>query len=136
MKNKINQEATQWQKWHPKRGEVYLMDLGTNLGSEQNGIRPVIVVSNNIGNKYSNVVQIVPLTSSKKTQIPTHVTLTEKDGLKKESVACVEQVRCVSKQRGFINDYPIKICQLSPFKMAEIDEALKINFGLKEAGLA
>ena len=109
-----------------KRGQVWWVDLGVTKGSEQGGERPVVVVQNDTGNKYSPTVTIVPLTSKGKAKLPTHVTMNV-PYLDKVSIALIEQVRTIDKVRliefmGNANDYI----------MIEIDEALKIQNGLRK----
>jgi len=82
-----------------KRGEIYLVDLGDHIGSEQGGIRPAIILQNDIGNKYSSTTLICPLTSKVKKQMPTHVPLTPSDcGIKKDSTALCEQITVIDKE--------------------------------------
>lgn len=76
------------------------------------------------------VIQVAPLTSKSKNELPVHVRIGVKDGLKTESIACIEQIRSVDKSRAFINGEVIKITQLNKIKMAEIDLAIKIQLGL------
>lgn len=119
-----------WKSWVPKRGEIYLVDLGEGVGSEQKYLRPAVVVSNNKNNSFSGVISVVPLTSKRKNELPVHVKLGVKDGLKNESIVCAEQIRSVDKSRAFINGEVIKITQLNKNKMAEIDFTIKIQLGL------
>lgn len=86
-------------KQQVKRGDVYICNLNPVIGSEQGGIRPVIIVSNNTGNKFSPTVVVVPITSHRKNELPTHVTISKKCGLKRLSTACCEQIRTVDKTR-------------------------------------
>jgi len=90
-----------------KRGEIYYANLGdTNVGSEQSGTRPVLIIQNNIGNKYSPTVIVACMTSKLlKTQIPTHVRLDSKSyGLPADSLVLCEQIKTIDKSRllGFI----------------------------------
>ena len=83
-----------------KRGEIYYANLSPVIGSEQDGIRPVLVVQNNIWNKYSPTIIVVAITSKIKNNLPTHVKFDgEKYGLEKESVILVEQIRTLDKSR-------------------------------------
>lgn len=110
------------------RGDIYYADLGDGIGHEQKGTRPVLVISNNIGNSCSNTVIIAAITSKKEDfHQPTHVLLSRYDGLKRGSICMLEQLRTIDKDR--IIEY---ICTLSPIKMKQIDNALKIATGLKE----
>lgn len=82
------------------RGEIYLVDLSNQVGSEQTGIRPALIVQNEQGNQHSPTTIICPLTSQDKTPIETHVTLTPQDaGILKVSTVLCEQVRVVDKTR-------------------------------------
>lgn len=83
-----------------RRGQVYIADLGTGQGSEQQGIRPVLIVQNDIGNHFGNTVLVVPITSQMKKDMPTHVRIAQGTaGLTKDSTALVEQMRTVDKSR-------------------------------------
>jgi mRNA interferase MazF len=85
-----------------KRGEIYLADLRPVVGSEQGGVRPVVIIQNEKGNQYSPTTIIVTLsTCNKKSQMPTHVKIhkTHKNGLNSDSVALCEQLRTIDKQR-------------------------------------
>ena len=79
------------------RSEIWLVNLGDNKGSVQGGIRPVIVISNNVCNTHSPVIHIVPITSRTKNKLPTHVTIDASTGLKTESTALTEQSTLISK---------------------------------------
>ena len=82
-----------------KRGDIFYADLGTVRGSEQGGIRPVLIVQNDIGNKYSPTVIVAPITSQDKTKLPTHVSLDMvNSGLPKKSTVMMEQVRTLDKR--------------------------------------
>lgn len=127
---KTRRESEVWRSWSPKRGDVVLINFGEGLGSEQKNLRPAVVVSNNINNQHSPVIQVAPLTSKSKANLPVHVRIGIENGLKNESLACIEQIRCVCKSRGLINGKVMRITQLSDKKMYEIDRAIKIQFGL------
>ncbi len=88
-----------------KRGDMYYADLGTNVGSEQNGTRPVVIIQNDVGNKYAQTAIIVPLTKmiTNKVKQPTHCIISPTDNLKHYSVALTEQIRVIDKSR--ILDY-------------------------------
>lgn len=82
------------------RGEIYLVDLNNHVGSEQSGLRPALIVQNNIGNACSPTTIVCPLTSQVKTNAETHVVLTPADcGILKNSIVLCEQVRVVDKTR-------------------------------------
>lgn len=117
-------------QWKPNRGEIYLADLGRTLDSEQSGIRPVLIVSNNIGNRNSSIVTIVPLTTKNKC-LPVHVNISTKYGLKTNSCALTEHTRSISKRRFFLRgNKPIRIAQLPANKMIEVEEAIRIELGM------
>lgn len=119
--------------WYPKRGEVVLVDLGQEgiKGSEFKGLRPAVVLSNNIGNQHSGIITVAPLTSTQgKPNLPVHVKLDQRENLKIPSLVCLEQIKTISKERAFIGGKLIRIAMLSEKKIAEIDNALKIQFGL------
>lgn len=108
------------------KGEIYWYDFGVTMGSIQGGIRPVVIVSNNINNKYSPTVQIAPITSQIKKPYPHHVRV-EGHGLDKSSVVLTEQIKVVNKTElgdfiGFFNEQII----------SKIDEAISIQFGIHQ----
>ena len=108
------------------RGGIYLVDLRNRVGSEQGGIRPVLVMQNDKGNKYGNTVIVASITTKiNKRHIPTHYKLNHKCGLKKDSLILLEQIRAVDKKR--ITKY---ICKLSEKQMKEIDKLIHISLGL------
>ena len=109
-----------------KRGELYYADLSPVLGSEQGGVRPVLIIQNDIGNKYSPTVIACAVTSRlTKAKLPTHIELSaEKYGLKKSSVALLEQLRTLDKMR-----LKERIGKLEDKKMEEVDKALLISLG-------
>lgn len=108
-----------------KRGEIYFADLSPVVGSEQGGVRPVLVVQNDIGNKYSPTVIAAAITSKlDKAKLPTHIEVGAEYGLPKNSVILMEQIRTLDKKR--LKD---KIGQLDNFKMHQVDNALMISLG-------
>lgn len=112
-----------------KRGDIYYADLSPVVGSEQGGIRPVLIVQNDVGNKYSPTVIAAAITSQKdksKLPMPTHIALHSQDcGLSKDSVVLLEQVRTIDKKR-----LKEKMGKLDTASMSQIDQALSISFGL------
>lgn len=112
-----------------RRGDIFYADLNPVVGSEQGGIRPVLVVQNDVGNKYSPTVIIAAITSQiDKVKLPTHVELQSKDyGLEKDSVILLEQLRTIDKRR-----LKEKITILDQDIMKKVDEALKVSLGLEE----
>jgi len=112
----------------PTRGDVYFADLSPVVGSEQGGFRPVLIIQNDIGNKYSPTVIISAITSQiAKARLPTHVELPASvSGLDKDSVVLLEQVRTIDKRR-----LKRRVTKLDDEIMAKVDEALAISLGLK-----
>lgn len=110
-----------------KRGDIYYADLSPVVGSEQGGMRPVLIVQNNVGNHYSPTVIVAAITTKiQKGKMPTHVEVkANESGLEKDSVVLLEQVRTIDKQR--LRD---KVTQLSAQEMELVDEALAISVGL------
>lgn len=115
-----------------QRGEVYFADLSPVVGSEQGGIRPVLVIQNDIGNRFSPTVIVAAITAQiQKAKLPTHVELSaKKHGLERDSVILLEQIRTLDKQR--LTD---KITVLDEATMKKIDQALEISLGLKFKGI-
>ena len=112
-----------------KRGELYYADLSPVVGSEQGGVRPVLVIQNDIGNKYSPTVIAAAITSKlTKAKLPTHIELSAIEyGLNKDSVILLEQIRTIDKRRlkERIGELPISV-------MLRVDDALKISLGFKK----
>jgi len=112
-----------------KRGEIYYAQLNPVVGSEQGGIRPVLVVQNDIGNQYSPTTIILAITSQiNKAKLPTHVELKgEEFGLERDSVILAEQIRTVDKTR-----LKQRISVLNEDVMAKVNQALSVSLGLSE----
>jgi len=110
-----------------KRGDVFFADLSPVVGSEQGGVRPVLVIQNDIGNRFSPTVIVAAITAQiQKAKLPTHVEIeAKKHGLEKDSVVLLEQIRTIDKQR--LTD---KITHLDEELMRRVDEALQISLGL------
>ncbi len=110
-----------------KRGDIYYADLSPVVGSEQGGIRPVLIVQNDVGNRYSPTVIAAAITSQKyKTRLPTHISVNADDcGLAKDSVVLLEQVRTIDKTR--LKEH---MGSLDTTEMNRIDKALSVSFGL------
>jgi len=117
-------------KMNVKRGEVYYADLSPVVGSEQGGIRPVLIVQNDVGNRFSPTVIAAAITSQKtKNPLPTHISVNADNcGLQKDSIVLLEQVRTLDKQR-----LKEKIGALETNDMARINHALSISIGLGNA---
>lgn len=111
-----------------KRGEIYYADLGKTYGSEQGGIRPVLLISNDIGNRYSPTVIILPFTSKNKVKLPTHVDVPRREsGLPKDSTLLTEQVRTIDKQKiidkcGQVSDDVLMLVDLAMLKSLGINK--------------
>jgi len=110
-----------------KRGEIYYADLSPVIGSEQGGIRPVLIVQNDVGNKYSPTVIAAAITSrGDKTELPTHIKVNANGcGLQKDSIVLLEQVRTIDKKR-----LKEKMGTLDTPSMNMVDKAISVSFGL------
>lgn len=110
-----------------KRGDIYYANLSPVVGSEQGGHRPVLVIQNDVGNKYSPTVIVAAITSQiSKAKLPTHVEISAKQfNLDKDSVILLEQLRTIDKRR-----LKEKITHLSEEVMTKVDEAIRISLGL------
>lgn len=110
-----------------KRGDIYYADLSPVVGSEQGGIRPVLIVQNDVGNRYSPTVIAAAITSRQsKTKLPTHIPIEAQGcGLTKDSVVLLEQVRTLDKRR-----LKEKMGTVDYNSMKEINHALSVSFGL------
>lgn len=110
-----------------KRGDIFYADLSPTVGSEQGGIRPVIIIQNDLGNKYSPTVIIAAITSKIiKAKLPTHVEISaEAYGLNKDSVVLLEQIRTIDKKR-----LREKIGHMTEADMNKVQEALRVSIGL------
>lgn len=110
-----------------KRGEIYYADLSPVVGSEQGGIRPVLIVQNDVGNKYSPTVIAAAITSQRdKANLPTHIEVDAVNcGLTKNSVVLLEQVRTIDKRR-----LREKMGSLDTSDMGKVNHALSVSFGL------
>ncbi len=112
-----------------KRGELYYADLSPVVGSEQGGVRPILIVQNDTGNKYSPTIIAAAITSQlNKAKLPTHIELSANEfGLLKDSVILLEQIRTLDKRR-----LKEKIGELSPIKMQKVNTALLISLGFND----
>ncbi len=110
-----------------KRGEIYYADLSPVVGSEQGGVRPVLIIQNDIGNRYSPTVIAAAITSQRdKNKLPTHISVEANDcGLAKDSIVLLEQIRTIDKQR-----LKEKMGSLDITSMGMVDKALSVSFGL------
>jgi mRNA interferase MazF len=109
------------------RGDVFYANLNPVIGSEQGGVRPVLILQNDVGNKYSPTTIVAAITSRiKKAKLPTHVELnSSQSALEKDSVILLEQIRTIDKRR-----LKEKIAHLDEEVMLQIDQALQISLGL------
>ena len=111
-----------------RRGDIYYADLSPVVGSEQGGVRPVLIVQNDIGNKYSPTVIAAAITSQTgKARLPTHIAVQTDGGLAKNSVILLEQIRTIDKRR-----LKEKMGHLDDRTMKQVNEALYVSFGLTE----
>ena len=110
-----------------KRGDIYYADLSPVIGSEQGGVRPVLIVQNNIGNRFSPTVIAAAITSQQtKAKLPNHIEITaHTSGLAKDSVVLLEQVRTIDKKR-----LKEKMGTVDNNSMKEINNAISVSFGL------
>lgn len=120
-----------WASFTPERGSIYMVDLGfTNLDCEQNGIRPCLIISNNTGNEKSSILTIAVVTSKVKRKLPCHVSITTDEGIRRDSIICLEQMRTITKRRLFYSKAPIKVLDLSEEKVFEVNTAIEKQLGL------
>jgi Growth inhibitor len=110
-----------------RRGDIYYADLSPVVGSEQGGVRPVLIVQNDVGNRFSPTVIAAAITSQRaKANLPTHIMLNaQTTGLAKDSVVLLEQVRTIDKHR-----LKERMGRLDNTAMTQVNQALSISFGL------
>lgn len=110
-----------------RRGDIYYADLSPVVGSEQGGIRPVLIVQNDVGNKFSPTVIAAAITSQRfKTSLPTHIQVDAQDcGLSKDSIVLLEQVRTIDKRR-----LKEKMGNLDEYDMNRVNQALSVSLGI------
>ena len=110
-----------------RRGDIYYADLSPVVGSEQGGLRPVLIVQNEVGNRYSPTVIAAAITSQRdKTNLPTHIRVDAGGcGLAKDSIVLLEQIRTIDKQR-----LKERMGSLDLPSMDKVDKALSVSFGL------
>ena len=113
-----------------KRGDIFFADLSPVVDSEQGGVRPVLIVQNDVGNKYSPTIIAAAITSQiNKAKLPTHIEISaEEYGLTKDSVILLEQIRTIDKRR--LKD---KIGRLDDNLMNVVNEAISVSFGLTDS---
>lgn len=109
------------------RGDLYYANLNPVKGSEQGGIRPVLILQNNIGNHYGNTVVIAPI-STKQPKLPTHVKIAPTDKIRQNSIILLEQIRVINKTR--LRQF---LGRLDPEKMKEVNKSIDVELGLRGA---
>jgi mRNA interferase MazF len=115
-----------------KRGDIFYADLSPVVGSEQGGIRPVLIVQNDVGNKFSPTVIAAAITSQKyKTDLPTHIKVNaDGSGLARDSIVLLEQVRTLDKRR-----LKERMGNLESWDMQRVDRALSVSLGIAGASM-
>ncbi|MDO4745558.1 MAG: type II toxin-antitoxin system PemK/MazF family toxin [Bacillota bacterium] len=109
-----------------KKGDLYFADLSPVMGSEQGGVRPVLVVQNDVGNKFSPTIIVAAITSQNKASLPTHVNIeADGTGLAKNSVILLEQLRTIDKRR-----LKERIGTIDKTRLPEVNEALSVSLGI------
>ena len=123
----VKTEGTAAKEQPVRRGDIYFADLSPVVGSEQGGVRPVLIVQNNVGNRHSPTVIAAAITSQTgKARLPTHIELCGKTyGLSRDSVVLLEQVRTIDKRR-----LKEKMGRIDESLMVRVDNALAVSFGL------
>nr|WP_296880412.1 type II toxin-antitoxin system PemK/MazF family toxin [Thomasclavelia sp.] len=111
-----------------ERGEVYLADLNPVIGNEQGGIRPVLIIQNDVGNIFSNTTIVASMTSyiRHKPNLPTHVYIKNREGLSHNSLVLLEQIRTIDKKRLIR-----RLCKLKYNEMEKIDICLLVSIGIE-----
>lgn len=116
------------ENWNYRRGDIYLVDLGTNIGSEQGGCRPVLLLQNDVGNHYAPTLIVAPVSSRywKKSKQPTHSLIEGIENLSSPSVVLAEQIVTIDKMRvmKYLGKVPVE-------QMQGIDKAVKVSLGLE-----
>ncbi len=126
---RLNDESSEVENLGIKRGDVFFANLSPVKGSEQGGIRPVLIIQNDVGNRFSPTVIVAAITAKiSKGQIPTHVEICSKEhGLERDSVILLEQIRTIDKSR--LTD---RITRLNRETMEKVNHALMISVGVIE----
>ena len=110
-----------------RRGEIYYADLSPVIGSEQAGVRPVLIVQNDVGNKFSPTIIAIAITSKQKVKLPTHIEIEGTNyGLDKDSVILAEQIRTLDKKR-----LREKVGKVDDATMEKVKKAIEISFGIR-----
>ena len=115
-----------------KRGDIYFADLSPVVGSEQGGVRPVLVIQNNLGNHFSPTIIVAAITAKMaKPKLPTHIGInSDETGIERDSVILLEQIRTIDKIR-----LKEKVCHLGMEVMNSVDQALGVSVGIHEEEL-
>lgn len=108
-----------------RRGDIFYADLSPVVGCEQGGIRPILILQNDIGNRYSPTVIVAAITSQQKKELPTHVEIGYMEALQRNSVVLLEQIRTIDRRR--LLEY---IGSINRLRMLSVDKALAISVGL------
>lgn len=116
-----------WKIWIVKRGDIYYADLSPIIGSEQGGVRPVLIIQNDVGNRHSPTIICAAITSRmNKAKLPTHIEISSgRYHLVKDSVILLEQIRTIDKQR--LREY---VCHVDSRMMGKVNHAIQISLGL------
>lgn len=107
------------------RGAMFYAELDPIVGSEQEGMRPVLIIQNDVGNKYSPTVIVAPVSTKKDELLPTHVLIKQFEKIRHNSIVLLEQIRTLDKSR--LKGY---ICMLEEEQMKEVDKAIRISLNL------
>ena len=109
------------------KGAIFYADLDPIIGSEQKGVRPVLIIQNDIGNKFSPTVLVAPISTKKDKVLPTHILIKQFDKIRHDSIVLLEQIRVLDKARlkGYLG-------MLEEEQMKEVEEAIIISFGLSK----
>ena len=126
------EEDRTWKTWIPKKGDIVRADLGIGYDSIQGGQRPILIVGNDLGLKYSDILFGIPVSSKKKGNDKMHVFIEKEYGLEKNSYALCEQTRVMSKRSFFFNGNPWKICTLDEQKLQKVYNILEFQLGIKD----
>ena len=114
-----------------RRGDIWLVDFGKSdkVTSKQLGMRPAVVIQNNVGNRYAPTIIVIPLSSNiNKAKLPTHVVFTESDGLQKPSFSMAEQVQTLDKL-----DFVKKLSKITPQTMKRVETSILVSMGMFES---
>ena len=126
------EEDRTWKTWIPKKGDIVRADLGMGYDSIQGGQRPILIVGNDLGLKYSDILFGIPVSSKKKGNDKMHVRISKEYGLREDSFALCEQTRVMSKRSFFFNGNPWKICTLDEQKLQKVYNILEFQLGIKD----